>query len=144
VQQTKKPHPVAGPRKQKTGGRKRERSAVRTNTPMRNALAEEKCKRSAAKVKLNLLAENKSRTKRTPANGKSRPKAELGLPKQKVKLVSAVKAKGTKKNKKLTACLVCGETFDDAWVQCLECKEWSHSDCTDGSDYYVCHNCEDD
>jgi hypothetical protein len=27
-------------------------------------------------------------------------------------------------------------------VQCLQCCKWSHANCTDGDDYYVCHNCE--
>jgi len=42
-----------------------------------------------------------------------------------------------------TVCLVCSESFDEDWVQCLECGEWAHDNCTDGNDYYVCHNCYD-
>jgi len=55
-------------------------------------------------------------------------------------------------NKKLKAvstdkdycCLVCGENFEEAWVQCKVCNEWAHEECADLSDsnYYFCDNCK--
>ena len=44
-------------------------------------------------------------------------------------------------------CLVCGETFSrsrETWVQCQECKKWAHEDCTDGTAYFLCPNCDSD
>ena len=28
-----------------------------------------------------------------------------------------------------TYCLVCGESFDEDWIQCSECLGWSHENC---------------
>ena len=46
-------------------------------------------------------------------------------------------------------CLVCGEPYRNSrpgekWVQCFDCKHWSHEECTPGDAYYVCQNCESD
>jgi len=44
-------------------------------------------------------------------------------------------------------CVICGETYSrsrEQWVQCQECKHWAHEDCTDGSYYFICPNCESD
>ena len=40
-------------------------------------------------------------------------------------------------------CLVCGENFDGAWVQCSICEQWAHEDCAELNDplYYYCDNC---
>jgi len=43
--------------------------------------------------------------------------------------------------------LVCLEPFSNSrprekWIQCMECKEWSHKECTGGNLRYVCHNCD--
>lgn len=46
-------------------------------------------------------------------------------------------------------CLCCLESYissksNEKWVQCLECKGWSHEDGTGGVLQYVCHNCLSD
>lgn len=46
-------------------------------------------------------------------------------------------------------CLVCLETFSNSrpneeWIQCIECKMWSHAECVNDDANYVCHNCESD
>ncbi|KAI9513990.1 hypothetical protein NQZ68_037240 [Dissostichus eleginoides] len=43
--------------------------------------------------------------------------------------------------------IVCLESYSrskEIWLQCCSCKAWAHKDCTDGSDFYTCHNCESD
>ncbi|KAG5862223.1 hypothetical protein JTB14_023514 [Gonioctena quinquepunctata] len=44
-------------------------------------------------------------------------------------------------------CLVCLESFrnsapNETWVQCGDCKNWSHAACIKDDPYHVCHNCE--
>ena len=113
------PLPKAPPRKQPTKGRKKRRSAILTDTPERNALAEEsaskKTKKSAAVKKLNLGKGKK------PAKGKKTASEEY-------------------------YCVCCGESYDNSqpgtmWVQCLKCKQWAHEDCGDGEDDFLCHFC---
>jgi len=135
-----RPFPVAEPRVQKPGGRKRGKSLVLTDTPVKNALAEaqlNKKKRvdSNARKKIgNALAKNGSTSKTNKKGKKPAPKKN-----DKKHLVTKNNADVSEK----TFCLVCGESFEEDWVQCLECHEWAHDSCTDGNDYYVCHNCED-
>ncbi|KAL4712746.1 hypothetical protein ACJJTC_008043 [Scirpophaga incertulas] len=32
----------------------------------------------------------------------------------------------------------------EKWVQCIDCKGWSHEACTEGELQYICHNCLSD
>ncbi|KAK6176283.1 hypothetical protein SNE40_014594 [Patella caerulea] len=46
-------------------------------------------------------------------------------------------------------CLICGEPFSNSksretWLQCSVCKKWAHQDCTSGSPYFICPNCDSD
>lgn len=50
-----------------------------------------------------------------------------------------------------TICLVCGELYSESrpgeqWIQCVQCKLWSHFLCTpqNSRSYYICHNCDSD
>jgi hypothetical protein len=54
--------------------------------------------------------------------------------KPKRKTYAKIKAVAQKKQKSSdaeeTCCFVCEETsFDDVWIQCEGCKNWSHEDC---------------
>ena len=46
------------------------------------------------------------------------------------------------------SCLVCCERFKDSrsgetWTQCVQCKRWSHLECTPNDGHaYLCHNCD--
>ena len=141
--QSIRPFPVAEPRVQKPGGRKRGKSSILTDTPVKNALAEAaqhtKKKRDDSSARKKLLKEGSMRTtgnkgKKT-APKKSAPKKQT----PKTREWSSAACAGNEK----TICLVCGESFEEDWVQCLECHKWAHANCTDGNDYYVCHNCDD-
>jgi hypothetical protein len=46
-------------------------------------------------------------------------------------------------------CLVCLGPFSNSapkekWIQCTQCKVWSHEQCCDAGPFYICHNCESD
>jgi hypothetical protein len=30
-----------------------------------------------------------------------------------------------------TACIICSETLDEDWIQCLSCGGWAHENCAD-------------
>lgn len=122
---------------------------VLTDTPVKNALAEaqlNKKKRvdSSARKKIgNAIAKNGSASK---AKGKGKKPAPKKAASKKTVSKICKKHSDIKNNadsSKKTCCLVCGESFEEDWVQCLECHEWAHDNCTDGNDYYVCHNCDD-
>ena len=43
-----------------------------------------------------------------------------------------------------TECIMCGENFDEDWIQCFTCKDWAHENCVEidsMSDYYNCDVC---
>ena len=43
-----------------------------------------------------------------------------------------------------TQCLICGETFEEDWVQCLNCGARAHEECADGENilYSKCDICK--
>lgn len=46
---------------------------------------------------------------------------------------------------KETECIICGQSFEEDWIQCYECKDWAHGECVhiDSSDiYYYCDVCK--
>nr|XP_010778098.1 PREDICTED: uncharacterized protein LOC104952888 [Notothenia coriiceps] len=120
-----RPHLKAGPRKQTTKGRKRRETAVLTDTPMKDQLEAEK-KRSNAK------------------KSKAKTKINFG---QNTKLNKKQKMQASSDEDEAQYSIVCLESYSrskEIWLQCCSCKAWAHKDCTDGSAFYTCHNCESD
>ncbi len=136
-----RPFPKAGPRKMSNRVGRKRTTAILTDTPVKGRLEAEKLatlskKNDKAKRKL-LLEEKRKNTK-----SQTRPKTSN---------------KKSKTNKKQTPkegaaeeeayCLVCqgpwsGSKPGETWLQCRECKQWSHSDCTDDPQTYThCHDC---
>lgn len=133
-----RPYPKAPPRKAGNRGRKTKKSAIYTDTPEKEAVRKE-------------YEERQKRLKKTQTKKKvlevSTEKTHKG------------KGKGKGKKKKTNTpsesseddyyCLLCLETYSasrsgEKWIQCQGgCKQWSHEACTDGSRYYICHNCDE-
>ena len=121
-----RPFTKAPPRKTNQRGKKRGRSMILTDTPVKNALEAE-----AAKRKTKVQGPTSRKVARTLA------------PKKQVK--AAKRPKATEED--ACQCLVCDEPFGNSrpgekWVSCTDCGKWAHEDCTSGDICYVCHNCD--
>ena len=121
-----RPFTKAPPRKTKQRGKKRGRSMILTDTPVKNALEAEAAKRKT-KVK----------------GPTSRKVARTLAPKKQVKAAKRPKAT----DEDACQCLVCDEPLGNSrpgekWVSCTDCGKWAHEDCTSGDPCYVCHNCD--
>lgn len=143
-----KPLPKAAARKENTRNRKKRSSAVLTDSPVRNALAEEQNSRlqkqnvesqnapSVSNKKMRMEVQKNKRTKTKPSTPKRRSEREH---KRKKKLETSDE----------WACLICSEKFSESvegegWVQCLVCEEWAHDKCVTlkQSNTYVCDECK--
>lgn len=132
-----RPYPKAPARKLGTRGRKTKKTAIYTDTPEKEAIRkeyEERQKRLKAKqMKKNILEPSTGKKNKGKGKGKKR-KANTSP---------------DSSSEEEYYCLVCLEPYSasrsgDSWIQCQGgCKLWSHEACTEGSRYYVCHNCSE-
>ena len=118
----------------RTRKRKAERATQLTSSPYKNLL--EEMKQAVDGKKRRVVSKKKAE------NGKKRDKTQK---KDKVRSAKCTSS-GAKEE---WPCLVCGEPYRNSrpgekWVQCFDCKHWSHEECTPGDAYYVCQNCESD
>lgn len=119
-----RPLPKAEQRKQTLKGRKKRKSAVLTDTPEKDALEEEQTGRNLKKSKEVLKLKVKKVKKKVFVSSDSSSEEEC-------------------------FCLVCSEEFgnskpNEKWVRCVACKLWSHKECTDAIEPYICHHCNSD
>ena len=127
------PLPKAGFRKCKRGKGFR-KSAILTDTPEKEALEKE----------------YKQRKRGPKPKGKELKAAKVkGMQKKNVRKSLKFDYSSEEEDDENTVCLVCIEPFSkskpgEEWVQCLECKRWSHFSCAKKSKTYVCHHCESD
>ncbi|XP_022829429.1 uncharacterized protein LOC111359389 [Spodoptera litura] len=126
-----RPLPKAPPRKNNQPNRRKIKSAVLTDTPIKNEIAAIEASRKIKSVKKRVLNEGKVVPKKTKKTNKK----------------NANDAEEDEENDYF--CLCCLEPYansrsNEKWVQCLECKGWSHEECTGGELQYVCHNCLSD
>ena len=119
-----------GSTKKENGWAKKRKSAILTDTPEKNAIEE---------------MMQKKKTVRCPKGVRrpSKPKAKKSHKKSKKEMDSSEEEEWY--------CLVCVEPYSnsrprESWIQCFECKKWSHEDCTNvpKNGVYVCHNCDSD
>nr|XP_049694743.1 uncharacterized protein LOC126054214 [Helicoverpa armigera] len=126
-----RPYPKAGARKG-TGGRKRRKTAILTDTPEKEAL----------------LLEQQNKKKKTV----SQKKAVDQKKKQVKKTILNDKKEDSSSSEEECFCLVCCESYlesipGEGWMQCSICKGWSHEKCVNpslSSLTYVCINCDSD
>lgn len=142
-----RPFPKAGPRQQTRRGRKKRQSAILTDTPVKDALKEERGhargkkqphKRDAVKKKCT----NNRRDGRKYLFQDEEPAASISR---------ANRDSSSSDSEDEAECLICEEAYrssaaGDDWVQCTQCKRWAHEKCTKCSNltFYVCINCNSD
>ncbi|KAJ3655378.1 hypothetical protein Zmor_014511 [Zophobas morio] len=130
-----RPFPKAPPRKITTKGKKKRKSTIYTYTPEKNVLQAEydAIKKKTVKKILKISDERQGKS----TTRKRRQKKHLDTSENDEE----------EEDEADYFCLVCLEHYNksrpgEKWVQCLDCKYWSHEDCTTQEDLYVCHNCQ--
>lgn len=134
------PLPKAPPRKVGRG-RPRRHYAVLTDTPERNALAEQSQKRRGGAIQ-NPPGQFQERNGRRGRGGRG---SRGGRPQ--VGSSSRKKKNGNPESGD-ALCLHCQQPFSsdkngEIWIQCSVCLKWGHEDCVegDGNDEFVCLEC---
>ncbi|XP_030760721.1 uncharacterized protein LOC115885835 [Sitophilus oryzae] len=134
-----RPFGKAPPRKMPARGKKKRKSTVYTDTPEKDDIEREINKKirqkKIEKVKRNIGTDEKKKKipKKTPAIIRKESSKD-----------------STDDEEDACFCLVCVEPFKNSkpgekWVQCMDCKMWSHEACISQEfAYFICHNCESD
>lgn len=129
-----RPLPKAPPRKRSQPNKRKVKSAVLTNTPIKDEIAAIEASRKVKNVKKRVFSEEKKKNK---VNKQIRNKKK-------------VKPNDDEEDENNCFCLCCLEPFTNSkakekWIECVECKGWSHVACTAGElNYIFCHNCLSD
>ena len=144
-----RPHPKAAERKLGKTARRRRHSAILTDTPEKQALENDLKKKKVPKKD-----EGHKGSKKNASSGKGKEKCKQKVDKSrppiKRKKAKTAYASSSSSDEDETYCLVCVEPYNairkkkESWIQCIECKNWSHFDCTDGKPTYIRHNCDSD
>ena len=115
-----RPYPKAEARKTTRKSRKKRKSAILTDTPIKEAL---RIEQEAAKAK---------KLKKTPT-----PKKTCKQTQKKKR-----KADSEDDDEDETLCLYCLSSYSNSrpgekWIQCTECYMWAHEECAGGSDIFL-------
>lgn len=133
-----RPYPKAGLRKKVNQQRKKRKTAILTDTPVKEALEAER----QAQGKKSLFKKKCKATKSKIPKKQSTGKKKRAGTKRKTPDDSS-----SEEDESL--CLVCVEPFGNSrpgetWVQCIICKGWAHEKYTPGKSVYICQNCDSD
>lgn len=119
------PFPDASKKRLVTRARKTQKSEIITSSPYKKDIEERQKSRS---------------------NKKDKAKKQKGKgAKKTLKTTKNIQSLSQEDREKETECIICGETFEEDWIQCHECKDWAHEDCVyiDSSDvHYYCDVCK--
>lgn len=135
--ETLRPLPKAPPRKGTQQNRRKVKSAILTDTPVKDELAEIEAARKAKKKVKNPNFDDKKSCKRLKPDIKAK------------RVKNSRKKRHDSQDEENCFCICCLEPYSNSkskekWVECLECKAWAHEACTAGEVSYVCHNCMSD
>lgn len=150
-----RPLQKAGPRKESNKGRKKRKSAILTDTPIKMALQEEQDmkrkkknareinekQKTIAKPKRLFVCDKRMEQEQRKKNSKSKPKTTK---------VSIPSLSDSDEVDEECVCIYCLESYNSSrqgeeWIQCTKCKRWAHDDCIEGdSMFFVCINCDSD
>lgn len=148
-----------------------EKSEILTSTPYKNQLVEKKALDEEKKVRAQEKKLKISERKREVAEEKNLKQLKKQIKKEKTeglkatensnKINQPVKRKShhpprttakrilnfdgnvASTSSKSTSCIICGECFEEDWIQCGICKGWAHENCAtvDDSLFYYCDLC---
>lgn len=150
-----RPFPKAPPR---IGTHKRRirKSTILTDTPEKQALAEEQSKKiKVSEIKKYKGKGNKNIKEKEKYKGIGKSKTKQGNGKGKEKSVKRQVLQSSENSESEEDsleyyCLVCCDSYSNSrageeWVQCQDCKNWAHSRCRQNQAItYVCPNCDSD
>lgn len=141
------PHPKAPPRKNQTSkGRRKRKSAILTDTPVKKALEEEQQGRQKKK---SSKAKSSSRGQGPKAKNLGKSK---GAMKSKARKSLDYGSPPSSEEEEDDVCIICLSPWSaskkgEEWIQCTQCKNWAHVECAGlalKSPVYICHNCNSD
>nr|CAD7405269.1 unnamed protein product [Timema poppensis] len=138
MEEAVRPLEKAGPRKETVRGRKKRKSAILTDTPIKMALFEEQ--EITKRKKEHRLNAKKSTKKLFPSSDVKKRKCR---PKD----TSPIESENEDED---CLCIHCLDPYSNSkrgedWVKCTKCERWAHEDCIPGDTvFYVCFNCDSD
>lgn len=145
-----KPLPKAPPRLLMSTKRRIRKTAILTDTPEKNALAEEQTKKKTKKNE-DIAKKGKGKNKEN-SKGKDKGKGKgKGKSQGKAKRRVLQESETDSDNDLEWYCIICCDAYSNSrpreqWIECTMCKNWAHIKCLDKGDEvtYVCPNCESD
>lgn len=164
------PLPSTSNVKFKSRGSRGEKSEILTSTPYKNAieekkqikqekidLAEEKKKlrelkqnskklKEKSKITKDTIRKNKNATDKRNVKGTTNLKRKIEGKESVRKILKFDRPSCSKEadDQTSTNCIVCGEDFEEDWIQCCRCRGWSHENCAHlegDSLFYHCDVC---
>ncbi|XP_047992573.1 PHD finger protein ALFIN-LIKE 3-like [Leguminivora glycinivorella] len=134
-----RPLPKAPPRTMARNKRRVRKSAILTDTPEKNAIAEEQANKKQRIEKVTTSKKGKGKqTKAKTKAGKNTAKRR-------------VLQEENEEDDDECYCLICCDSYSNSqpgeqWIQCSICKKWSHSKCVHDENCvtYTCPNCFSD
>ncbi|KAG8239746.1 hypothetical protein J437_LFUL017387 [Ladona fulva] len=164
------PLPSTSSVKYKIRENRSEKSEILTSTPYKNMLVEKKAlieekkakeeqrikireiKRKIKKEKDNAHKSNADKQKiKHPQTRKLASNAMKLVPRKRLNcnIPSSSSSRATSPStvptsSEITNCIICGESFDEDWIQCNTCKGWAHEQCANVEDtlFYHCDLCK--
>ncbi|KAK9871473.1 hypothetical protein WA026_012847 [Henosepilachna vigintioctopunctata] len=140
-----KPSPKTPPRLQTATKRRIRKTAVLTDTPEKNGLAEEHAKKKAKKNGDLTNKGKKYNNNKENANAKRKEKAQEKAKRR------VLQERDSDSNEDLEwNCIVCCDSYSNSlpreqWIECIICKNWAHVKCiNDAGITYVYLSCESD
>ncbi|KAJ9586055.1 hypothetical protein L9F63_020296 [Diploptera punctata] len=118
------PLPEASKRRLATRKRRAEKSEVLTGSPFKERLEKKKNEKDAK--------EERKRRKCSKMLNLREPSTSANV------LVGSDEASGSNE----TFCILCGENFEEDWIQCKDCKGWAHEKCTNTDNSTVHYRCD--
>jgi len=131
-----RPFPKAAPRISTRQSRRKRKTSIVTDTPVKKRLEEEQMATLAKKIPS--LRRRIIPGDRTTAKQKKTPKKVKG---------PAVRPNYAQ-NDENVLCIVCQESWlesvpNEKWVKCVKCPNWAHNKCVKKSRRYTCDDCFD-